>query len=181
MPCPANDTHAEGLQERRARQEQEARAEAVAPPSRTGAKYQSGRRVAETAKLVRADLRALASAAPSVLYGCAFAVRSDRSSTHSSIDVEVTPPAGVSVVALARARQEALRPHDRHRSDQHSPRGKAILEAVEAVLATYNRDGGGSNVAFYAAVRFASGVEAAELADVADVLRRLGPPATATA
>lgn len=173
LAAPANDTTVNPAFVR-----EQARLAEVAKGHWTGAKYNHDLDVAEIARRVRAEYKALAKDPVSVLHGCKFTVRTSRYSMGQSITVRVTPPAGVPVANLRRARLEAEDKHASHGrvAPLFNGRGKAILAAASAVLNAYNFDKGDlvsdyHHDNFHADVEFEAGVLSAEWAEVAAEVR----------
>ncbi len=168
-PGAANDTTPETPAERVKRinrERAEARQREVERGWWQGAKYNSARTRTEIARCIRQDLAALAKCSPSVLYGCRFSVRK---TGYNSIDVDVTPPAGTTLVSLRRARLHATDPHGYHPGVARFTRtAQAILDAADAVVNAYNYDRSDTqsdyfNRGFYDSVTFEGRLESAEL------------------
>lgn len=133
----------------------------AARPVIVGSKFVKGRDVAEIAKDVRRDIKALA--------GVKATVRISRYSMGRSIDVTITECPGL-VLSVRRVL------HDAGLSREDSPtwmsaHGKRIAEQVEAILAQYNRDASDHRndyyeVAFAANVAFCSDLTARQRAEI---------------
>jgi len=149
---PANDTARVSDPHRAARLAAEEQERAYqARHNWTGAKWQQGRDFAETAKLVRADLKAA---------GIVAKVRLSRYSMGRSLTVEVTPPAGMPLASVLRVRQDMrLAPLDERGCPVpfRSPEAAAFLAKIEAIVNAYNRSWNDKHQDFHAHVEFVYG------------------------
>jgi hypothetical protein len=105
----------------------------------TGSKYVSGRDKAETAKLMRAELKALgAKGTAEIPKGTTFRVTLDRYSMGSSIDVRILPPADFLALNPERVLADLRRAPEQH--NWLSEKGAALVSAVSRIHGSYNRD-----------------------------------------
>lgn len=154
---------------------------ALAKTHTLGAKYVSGRDVAETAKLIRRELVAACKAPTGPLSGCVCRVTSRRASMMVAIDVVIVsvPDRGASIVngrwieaEDSRARFSGPRPSMR------SKRGESIAAAAEAIVDAYNFNKSDSmtdysHVGFYGGVTFDTDMLEAARAEVRTALALL--------
>ena len=163
---PANDTARVSDPHRAARLAAEEQERAYqARHNWTGAKWQQGRDFAETAKLVRADLKAA---------GIVAKVRLSRYSMGRSLTVEVTPPAGMPLASVLRVRQDMrLAPLDERGcpAPYRSPESSALLAKVEGLVNAYNRSWNDRHQDFHAHVEFETGAQNADRERVEAALR----------
>lgn len=149
---PANDTARVTDPHRAARLTAEEQERAYqARHNWTGAKWQDRREFAETAKLVRADLKAA---------GVVATVRLSRYSMGRSLTVIVTPPAGMPLASVLRVRQDLrLAPLDERGCPApfRTPESAAFLASVEAMVDAYNRSWNDKHQDFHAHVEFVAG------------------------
>lgn len=107
-----------------------------------GSKYVSGRDTAETAALIRAELKELgAKGTAEIPKGTKFRVRIDRFAGGSSIDVKIIPPADFMAVNEARVRVDLrLDPDEGPPVSLLTPQGLALVAAVEKIRESYGFD-----------------------------------------
>ena len=123
-----------------------------------GAKYEDGLNVTEIAKRVRADISDAVKAG--TLPKIATSVRISRYSMGQSVSVTVTAtPAGFQIHNAARLAATLKNPNGHVEHPWMSDEGRALMNALEAIVDAYNYDGSDSmtdyyDVNFHASVTF---------------------------
>lgn len=153
-----------------------------------GSKYVAARNTAETAKLIREELKDLGKkGTPEIPKGTTFKVTIERFSGGSSIDVRVLPPAGTLVIDVDYVREE-LNLLDSAGPPRHllNDFGRALVAAVEEVRSSYGYNDSDSmvdhfDVAFYGSAKMDVDFEDAQREVVAATLRAVFPAAKGAA
>jgi hypothetical protein len=112
-----------------------------------GAKYDGNLDTAQIAKRVRADLKA--AIASGELPAMKASVRISRYSMGSSITVSLSDIAGLTLFNAERLRADCDQPHGHITLPIYTDEARAILDAVEAILAAYNYDASDSQTDYY--------------------------------
>lgn len=146
----------------------------------TGAKYQRDMDTAEIAKRIRADVKA-AQKAGTLPASMKVSVRTRRFAGGAAIDVTVTEAPFQIHASDYIAFEVKTRGHQHWDGQRYTLRARQVLEALEAIVAEYNRDDSDSqsdyfNVHFYSHATYDIELTRADREILMDYYRALAAP-----